>query len=439
MTNEAYSTAGRDILGADARLLELPEKAGPYYYKATPVRIGGKTVIHWKVGLFDASGGLNVSQGPFDQYFDRGLSSTLDTRFPQILCIPPSLGSDASPDPTGNAVGMHSCRPFGLSDPLIACGATDDLCLFTASGATVTAITSAGGAGRPGASFTCCTEVPSNGATAVVLGRIGAVPFGMTAIDGTKTDGHASLSPTWGAAPTPFGYNLFYANGAIWSQPDSGAISAAPTDTGTDVRNGGYVLGVCKLGGGPARMYMWIPNSTITTGGLLFGTEKQGQIYSVNLEGYDLQPLNFEPALPWVTWAAIVEGMIIATDGRNSVLHTGQYNVPLNQFMSRNLGAQGLVRGGVIIGHDVYIRSQGVYSSSSETWWDFLDLDKLRWHQMSEPLSYASVTSKIGILPGGSFPWQHSGIIGRMYNYEQTAWNADIFTMSSVNTFYIKR
>jgi len=435
-TAEQFNFASRDILGADVKLLELEEGTSPYVYEVRKTNIPG--VWYWKAGIFTTDGGTNKRQGDFNRDFDRTASSTLDTRFPRTLSLPLRPVAQTTADPAGSLAGIHHCRGLSTNTLFIGCGSTDDAALFYESSGTITAITGAGTAGRPGSAITCLVNLPSNGGQIVLLGRAGAAPVSVTDTSGTiGHTGHASLNPTWGAVSTPYGYNLFYANAGWWTQPDTGNITAAPTQSLSGIRNGGYVLGILKRGGGPARCYYWVPRATNTSGGLLYGSEVVGDVYSVNLEGYDNQPVNFDPYLPYVTWAAILDEGILASDGRNLVWNNAKYNVPLHEFRDRNLAAEGLVRGAACIGRDCYVRAQGyagVVQSRFE-WWDYLDLDKFRWHQISatSAVTWASAGS---VLPGGSLPWSFNGQNpSYMYTYRNTEWARLEWLQNGVNPY----
>ena len=415
---------------------------GPPSYHYTREGIG-PGVWRWEIICYEFRGGLNKQAGDYNRDFDRLSSSTLWTPSPRTVCLPPLTSATATPDPTGNLVGLHHARIFDTLIMGMGSGANVSLIKETsATDPTPTAITFS-----PASAITCLTPVVANNvltAKQLLIGRAGAVPVLHTDAAGSAsgTAYHADFNPTWGAIQTFINNDLilYYANAAIRVQEKTALISAAPVVTLASIPNGGKAIGLHKLGGSPVRAYWWSPETSNTTGGLTQGSEARGYVWSTNAEGFDPVPLNLSPFLNYVACADIYRHGIIATDGERLVWHTGDgiLDMAIFEDMPADSNFVYRIRGWwTRSGNDLYVRTSksvatgGSGSALLQTF--YFDPDTLAWHQVS-----ATVTSDDSILPGqGGLPW--SDQTGYLHSYEEGSWRRMKTPPPGVNPYGLRK
>lgn len=253
--------------------------------------------------------------------------STLDTRFPRTVNLPPLLYSDATAaNEIGTIEAMSACflNDGGTSRWLAAAGDTANKALFALDD----------NAGTP--RITAQTYTPSTNIVSlttvkivtnterVMVGRAGGVAQILTGFNGTPTTSgsmHANTTQMWGAIVSSLnsvtlGANtiLMYCNDGLYSlSTATAAIGDAPTAVLTNWPGGGYALGIATLSTeGVARAYWVHPLNDLSAS--MLDTGEPGRIVSTNLEGTD--PKFLEMGLPFVKHALIWRGAPVATDGK---------------------------------------------------------------------------------------------------------------------------
>lgn len=136
---------------------------------------------------------------------------------------------------------------------------------------------------------------------------------------------HANTNPSFGAITVPLtaatpGVSsiMIYANNSLYLIASTAAVGDAPTTTLTNIPNGGYIVGMDKVGSRPDRVYIVLPNQDISSGGTMLGTpgsEVKGHLISVNLEGTDPQPVKIDGMEEGVYWAVIYNKTLVVSDG----------------------------------------------------------------------------------------------------------------------------
>lgn len=397
---------------------------------------GNPTLYYASLVQHDVAGGLNKTYGEYSHHFDRTRKSSL-WHEEDTLCLPPLSTAATSPDPAGSLAGMHWAKtPFTGNKPFIGCGSTDDACLFTTTSTTdptIIAVTGAGKAGRDNTGgITCLETVIMNGvatAASVIVGRAGAAPRRINAIDGTvAATGHANLNPTWGA----WWHNEtvgFYANNGLWILTVADEISASPTQVQENMPDGGAVLGLQRFTSGlytDMRVIGLIPLTDNTAGGLLSTAESEFEVQHWNVEGLDKVTLSFAPVLSKVTGAWVYAQGVLATDGERWAYHNGAILSDLFEFENRapDSNLEYRIRGPHIVGQEMYSRVNLTISSggtgNTDTFSERFDFDSWSFNNASDKQDMGS-TGVYGVLPGArGLPWDVN--TRYLFTYEDGAW-----------------
>lgn len=383
-----------------------------------------KDLEFWWLELRDLRGGLNKTYGDWDTDWDRGSSSTLDTRFPRTLCLP-MQGATTSATPTGNLSGFHSSFIYG--NQYFALGSGNDVSLWKETSATnpaPTAITGVGSAGRPGAVVCSLSNIViggSNNAQALLIGLVGAVPILMTDAAGTLsgTAFDAALNSCYGAIQTPLNNrSIVFLAGAAGSHgwktlAASDAINTTPVNSALAQPRGGYAAHPVpfRLGNGPLRLWWGMPYEETPNGVLLFGTEKLHRIVSTNIEGTD--PQDEDVGLKGVLQYVCIPGYaaIAAHDGERMVLYRGD-SAPqdLRLFEDREPNSDRTFRlrrmyvnGPELVYEVNYIASTNG-TGDTQSWWEAYHIETGAQHQISAVTTHSGVTGVVGPLTPGSAP-----------------------------------
>lgn len=335
------------------------------------------TEIGWEIRIDDIRAGYGQNEDYYGATlsvgnlarsgFAKTSSSTLDSRFRRHLLLP-SLATTATVAASQDTSGAY-WTTF-LSTLVIANGSNSVTpSLFKeASGGGLTTITYI-----PSGPYTGLSTIVQNGASAaeqLLVMVSGAVP--VTLVDLTTggptagTTGHANLSSCWGHVQSPInattpgtGTNLFYANSGIWSSPITAAISAAPTQVLSNVRNGGWSMGIEQLPENlPLRWFLAIPKANSTTSvaqNTWFSSNPVPvDVYHLNLEGSDPQIVPF--SLNRVFWTAMWQRNVVATDAFNVEAFDGNKVRDLHFLRGRPTNSDFTVscQGFVVRGRDLY-------------------------------------------------------------------------------------
>ncbi len=451
MVNQAATPTDIISLSSQAR---NPQAGRPKYeHQAYPVRWdenGKPDLYYWYFIQYGLTGGLNKTYADYNYEWDRSLSSTL-WHEEGVLCLPPFTTTAATPDPAGSLAGMHFVQEF--NDVIIACGSTNDACLFHATSSTdptLVALTGAGAA-QPGSAFTFAESAIANGVTtvrSVILGKAGGAPVRIASVTTTvAATGHADLNPSYGM----WEYNDirgFLADNGIYTQPISVDISTAPTAVVENVfPDGGFVAGlfVFQQGifNGVVRVFAGIPDTDTPAGGLLTSAEKTFTIWHWNVLGADREILNFKPVLNKIKWFGITERGIMATDGERWAMHNGAYAQEMYAFEDRDANSDRVyrTRGAHIIGDDIYARVNHIAgpngTGNTNAWSERFNADDWSWNNGSSVSAMAS-TGVYGVLPGGrGLPWHLE--TKTMYVYEDGSWRYQTYPNPGVSWFGLRK
>src|SRR5690606_3873544 len=106
-------------------------------------------------------------------------------------------------------------------------------------------------------------------------------------------------------------------------------INGAPTQTLSEINNGGFIIGAAELSGAPLRLFYVEPiedlgkthmcDSNAATSG---SPAALGRVRSINYEGVDVQDLYV--GLDFVLVAKLWRGGIVSTDGQEVTWNNGQ-------------------------------------------------------------------------------------------------------------------
>ncbi|MDZ4250771.1 MAG: hypothetical protein U0990_11905 [Candidatus Nanopelagicales bacterium] len=369
-------------------------------------------VVGFELVLRDQSGGLNALDGDFDVIGSRSRASSLDTRYPRYLTLPPLLTTQAAPDPGGTITGLHHANIF--STCIIGMGASafsDGVSASLFKETSATNPTLVGIDYTATSSITCLQPVNLGSATVakmLLVGRLSDPAQLLSDATGTvNATLHTDVEPLWGAIPTflPELPILLYANGAIRILNGSAAATTQPTVTLSSVPNGGYALGLLPFGG-PWRAYWVWPTANNASG--LLNTEGSGVIVHTTQEGTDPYPLML-PMLRFVRYAAIVPGRqaLVASDDEIIVVHDGQTirNTYWASEREPDSDIQQEIRGFFVKDSDVYVmgtRRKSDFTSASPNTTIFieqLDWRTMTWHRVSAEVTL-SVGGRVGPIAG---------------------------------------
>lgn len=300
------------------------------------------TILFSRLDLEDFGGGLNMVRGNYEVDWDRIASGTAHIGY-KTLCLPFLQESDATPDPGGTVVGVHSCNMDGVK--YVAAGSSSGSALFKETSATDSSLVATDYA--PPSPITGIFPIVIGGATQderLMITHRNDPPKIVTVSGTTATvvgTMHSDLDNSMGAVQgflyvdsTHTNPILIYANNGIYLMYQESGITDAPTKVLSGVPRGGYALGLVELGAAGIRAAFVWPHQDRSSGMLLDGgVEKPGKVVTVNLLGTDYQ---VEPVMGLATdpvyFAAIVNGSsIVGSDKRRVCLYTGRQG-------SRDLG-----------------------------------------------------------------------------------------------------
>lgn len=305
-------------------------------------------ILESTLTLYDFSDGGGMFQANFGDFPNRYYQSIcVDPTHPGFLMAAPAMPVKIDNTIGGNFIGFHGINAF--STMLFGVGSVNDHCLYketSATDPTPVAITGVGTAGRPAAAITGLYSIAIGGATTalqVLQCLEGILPKLITDAAGTLnvTALHANWNPTWWAYVTSLGSIVHQSGNSIYnSLTPASAVGDAPTVgdpklSGT-IHRGGYGIKECQLTSTPRRLYFVEPTADTPTGMLKFGSETLGYVESVNLDGTDLQRLDFVNFPIGISQAMFCVspngGGIIATDGKRVAFHDGTNDSNLGLF-----------------------------------------------------------------------------------------------------------
>ena len=400
-------------------------------------------IIFGQVTVEDTRGGLNVTQGRFDEDFDRIASGDLDGRFYRTLILPQLITNTATPDPGGTLVGMHAVNFNNLLH--IGIGSTTNAALFaetSASNPVIAAVTH-----TPTSSITMLSTAAAGAANSATRLAVGysAVAQVVRLLDTayTSTDMGAATGRCWGLIQTFINNNtlLIYSQGAIRYLDSTVAVNTAPTVGLSNVPNGGFALGMAKLAGAPIRPYWVWPLVENTDGMLLSTAERPGRVVSTNQEGTDYQYIPM--GLKFVFSACVVNGTaIVATDKERVMYYDGRSTArDLGWTSARTPDGNRIYecRGVAANGPEVWVRvnhkAAANGAGNTNAWWEVYNLETGAWHIVSTSTTMTS-TGSYSNLPGGSLPLSET--TGFIQDYSDGSWRrmfVPVYGYNPYNTY----
>lgn len=253
-------------------------------------------------------------------------------------------------------------------------------------------------------------------AARLLVSRANAVMQLLASDYSVATSMHADTNPGWGAMQTFTNDDLvlLYCKGAIRYLRTTDASSTAPTIGISNVPNGGYPVGLIKLGGAPIRpVWVW-PYEDNTASMLLEGSEAIGHVVSTNSETTDWQevPMGIDD----VHVAINVNGYAVcANNFKRVMLYDGSSDARDLLWASEREIAAGYelsCRGMACIGNEIWVETflHGVEGSDPEPtvqrWFEVYNLETNAWHQVAESASLT--THSHGLIASGDLPFSSS-------------------------------
>lgn len=387
------------------------------------------TLIQWRVVVDDMTGGIGPVYGPFNENFNKYLGSwggvygpLVNARYKGYL-MPAMIQTVASS--TGvdtDANGLHSAEVFDVLFMGIGGAANKALFREAATPPGITAITYS-----PASDITCLAPVVVGSATIdrrLAVGRLsGNVQIIGDAVGTIDATMHNDTSGCWGIIQSftvdtvytnPL---LIYSQNAIRYLSQTSVETAAPTSVLTNVPNGGYALGLCRLNGSPMMAFWVWPQENLAASMLTHGNEKVGRIVATNLETSTTYQ-EFSLGLPYVRAAIVVnESAIIATDGNRIVYYDGRSG-------PRDLGWPGdripnsdityVCRALRWRANQLYVNVeyQDSVGATAVSTWEVYDFLTSKWH-IDDGGGVSSSGTRIMTLPAGAIP--HSTQSGFAY------------------------
>ena len=353
-------------------------------------------IIQWRIVIDDLRGGTNITEGPYEEVYNRYAMTTLDTaldgRYYQTLCLQQLATTDAPADAEATVVGVHSVNV--LDRLWVAAGLTANKALARETSASNPALQLV--------TYTATSFI--SGLAAVVIGGATAAQRLAVCRNGTGdnvqiiSDTSATVAGTmhndtarcWGIIQSPTistTYNeplMIYSSGALRFLSKTAAITDAPTATLTNVPNGGYALGLVRLAGGPMRA-AWVWPFADTTGGMMTSANLTGRVVLTDLEtGTTAQEVNFGHG---IRLATVMNGNAIVAATRSNVFYYDGRSQPRNLRLLENrlmTSSATLAQELTIFdiradGNEIWVR----YGSGLLAWLDVYDITTGVWHTVA--------------------------------------------------------
>lgn len=417
---------------------------------------GLNEVLRYEIYVEDLSGGLDLIQTRIDGgYVSNKLAdSTLDSRHRRSLILPSLITSQTGTTPTGME-GVFSANFADLLAIGIGSGANVSLLRRTSNvNGALTALTF-----TPNGIITGLVRIHiAGGATdeqLAVLTASGAaeVLSDLAATPTSTGDMHASSADCWWMFESPLnaatpgaGTLIFQANNDIWTLSTAAAVGDAPTSVQTNIRDGGYGIGIIEIPGSPPRFYFVQPR-TDETASMLREVGVVGDIFSVNFDGDDIQPLKI--SLPFMKYAAKWGNGIVYTDQKTVMYHNGaEQNLGWPRERVIPTDRQPRIKGFIILDENLFIVVEDVDAASVAAlsyWVEQYIPEEQAWYQVT--LDKTPTTSANLEATSGSFPvWQNTAATNFyrdnfVYLFEDTNNTFDrfSFTPPAWNPYYIAR
>lgn len=335
------------------------------------------TEVGWELRIDDLTAGYGQNEDYYGTTlsvgglaragFAKTSSSTLDSRWRRHLILP---GLKATTNFAGSGT---TCFATVFNTLVIASMADGGAGARTLQKETAAGVLTAITYDPPGNIYALSPIIHNGASSAAELCIMGlAAPRTLTDLTTggptAGTTGHANLANCFGMVQSPInattpgtGTNLFYANSGIWSQPITAAISAAPTQVLSNIRNGGWSMGIEQLPQNlPLRWFLAIPKVDPGSGagtGIAMrssGAPAAVDIVHLNLEGSDPQTIPF--SLTNIVFACLWQRNLVATDGLQIKAFDGDKERDLHFLQGRaaNSDVQIACQALIVNGRDLY-------------------------------------------------------------------------------------
>lgn len=352
------------------------------------------SIVQWRIMVDDMRGGTNMSEGSFDETFDRDAGhplAVLDGRFYRTLCLPFKKVTNQPAGGISTGRGNHSA--FSLNRLWIGRGNAANASLFretSATDSTLTAVTF-----TPSGIISCLATIVIGGATAAERLAVGFQSGGgiklVDNVNGNVTDTmNAATTPAWGIIQgfdfeTDKNTILIYMNGTISYLYSTSAAGAAPTSALTNVPDGGFALGLLKLNNAPIRAAWVWPFQSTSAGMYGSSSMTRGRVVTTNLAGFE--PQDIDMGLPkGVRCAALVGSYgIVASDGERVMYYDGRTRPRDLRWLVGRFPASSVttitVNGLFVNDSEIWVNAYGSSGFYSGAFWDVYDLQTDAWHR----------------------------------------------------------
>lgn len=243
---------------------------------------------------------------------------------------------------------------------------------------------------------------------------------------------HADTEKGWGAIQTFTNDDLIilYADGALRTLAKTDAITDQPLVALENVPNGGFVLGMIKLGGAPLRPVMVWPYEDDPDSMLEFGSERPGRVVFTNNEATDYQEIPM--GMTDIYNAVNVGGYAVAAHNkRRLTLYDGTSSARDLQWVSdrdnvptgQTLELRGMFDNGSELWVEVVRKSFDDDENPTDIsrWWEVYNLDTNSWYQVSATKS-TNRTDNACVLPAGKLPYSTTSRY--LWTYTGSEWHS---------------
>lgn len=415
--------------------------------KAYPSSDGQYNLIPWRLFMDDTRGGLNYDIGPLETYYQRVKKSSLYTGHYRTVCLPLLTTNATTPDPT-TPLFMSSCNFLGQA--VVGIAAASNAALFAETSTTNPVIVAK--TYSPGSIINAVASAVINGTRSLLIMREGGVIQVLTDLASTPTVAgsmHADTTQAYGVIQVPQFMSpemrlLIYAGGKIRMLRGTDAIAREPDDMWSNVPNYGYALGMATLQTANSienrAFWVWPKSTSLSAHMLTKGSESPGHI--VHTDEFGRNPAELDVKLPFVYYAALVNGGIVASDGQKVVFHNGtNADVILdNNYRGFDSDSQVRIRGFYVREPSLYIEEeiQASSSGSAATVRHILryDFETASWHQVSGDTTLSTTgafgfASATGSLPVGSST-------GYLQTYSDGSWRRKYEPPYGINPFSVR-
>lgn len=407
-----------------------------------------RNVVGWRVTIYDLRGGLNQARGSFATTHARSSLSTMDTRYAGYATLPLMVTAQTSPDPVKTNFGplqLSSLNIFGRL--VLAAGGQPNACLFKETSAADPTLIALSYDFNDGATNhdiygLASVAISGQGPRLCVYGAKASEILSDIDTSPTVAGTISTLTSTFGVIQTPLSEQpiLFNEYKSIRVLNAASAYGDAKVHTIDVPGAGGYVVGLSALAGGRLRVFWVFPRGGNGFGMLALGSEEPGDLYSTDLEGYDLA--KHELPLRYVIGACIWRDGILAHDGRRIVFTNGRMLRDLRLFADRvqSSDRELRIRGFTVNGPELIVRVNEIAvsgtSGATVEWEESYDFDLDAWTNLTKHTTL-STTGVQGLNAPGADPISFS--TGYRHHYTDGSWRRSLTVPYGSNPFNLRK